>query len=102
MSKHSVKFLVICLSLAFALGLSAFSVVAEEFYPNPAAAQITAENVAAFFDTAFDVQRQDHELTGPVVSVVYRGEVLFNGGYGWADLVEVCIVGFWFVARRFC
>ena len=85
-SKHSVKFLVICLSLAFALGLSAFSVVAEEFDPNPAAAQITAENVAAFFDTAFDVQRQDHELTGAVVSVVYRGEVLFKGGYGWADL----------------
>ena len=75
---------------------------AEEFDPSSAAPQITAENVAAFFDAAFDVQRQDHELTGPVVSVVYRGEVLFNGGYGWADLVEVCIVGFWFVARRFC
>jgi len=75
---------------------------AEEFDPSSAAPQITAENVAPFFDAAFDVQRQDHELTGPVVSVVYRGEVLFNGGYGWADLVEVCIVGFWFVARRFC
>lgn len=81
-----MKFFVTCLSVAFALGLSAFAVVAEEFDPNPAAPQITAENVAAFFDTAFDVQRQDHELTGAVVSVVYRGEVLFKGGYGWADL----------------
>ena len=86
MNNHPMKFFVICLSVAFALGLSAGAVVAEEFDPNPAAPQITAENVAAFFDTAFDVQRQDHELTGAVVSVVYRGEVLFKGGYGWADL----------------
>ena len=86
MNNHPMKFFVTCLSVAFALGLSAFAVVAEEFDPNPAAPQITAENVAAFFDTAFDVQRQDHELTGAVVSVVYRGEVLFKGGYGWADL----------------
>ena len=85
-TNHPVKFFVICLSLAFALGLSAVAVVAEEFDPNPAAPQITVENVAAFFDTAFDVQRQDHEVTGAVVSVVYRGEVLFKGGYGWADL----------------
>ena len=85
-NNHPVKFFVICLSVAFALGLSAVAVVAEEFDPNPAAPQITAENVAAFFDTAFDVQRQDHKLTGAVVSVVYRGEVLFKGGYGWADL----------------
>ena len=83
---HPVKFFVICLSVAFALGLSAVTVLAEEFDPNTAAPQITAENVAAFFDTAFDVQRQDHEVTGAVVSVVYRGEVLFKGGYGWADL----------------
>jgi hypothetical protein len=66
-NNHPVKFFVICLSVAFALGLSAFSVVAEEFDPNPAAPQITAENVAAFFDTAFDVQRQDHKLAGAVV-----------------------------------
>ena len=56
MNYHPVKFFVICLSLAFALGLSAVAVVAEEFDPNPAAPQITVENVAAFFDTAFDVQ----------------------------------------------
>ncbi len=51
-----------------------------------AAPPITAEAVAAFFDTAFDVQRQDHRIAGAVVAVVYRGEVLFLGGYGWADI----------------
>ena len=58
MTNHPVKVFVICLSVTFALGLSAVAVLAEEFDPNPAAPQITAENVAAFFDTAFDVQRQ--------------------------------------------
>jgi CubicO group peptidase (beta-lactamase class C family) len=85
-NSHLVKFFVTCLSAVFALGLSAVTVLAEEFDPNPVSPQITAENVAAFFDTAFDVQRQDHELAGAVVSVVYRGEVLFKRGYGWADL----------------
>ena len=47
---------------------------------------INEENVAAFFDTAFSVQRQDHEIVGAVVSVVYQGEVLFKSGYGFADL----------------
>ena len=46
MTNHAVKVFVICLSVAFALGLSAVAVLAEEFDPNPAAPQITAENVA--------------------------------------------------------
>ena len=65
-NNHPVKFFVTCLSVVFALGLSAVAVLAEEFDPNPAGPQINAENVAAFFDTAFDVQRQDHKLTGAV------------------------------------
>jgi hypothetical protein len=32
---------------------------------------INPENVAAFFDTAFSVQQQEHELVGTVVSVGY-------------------------------
>lgn len=56
----------------------------------PIAAQdgpgLTAERVAAFFDAAFDVQRQDHGVVGAVVSVVHDGEVLVRRGYGWADL----------------
>jgi len=45
-TNHPVKVFVICLSVTFALGLSAVAVLAEEFDPNPAAPQITAENVA--------------------------------------------------------
>ncbi len=85
-NNHPVKFFATCLSAVFALGLSAVAVLAEEFDPSPVGPQITAENVAAFFDTAFNVQRQDHKLAGAVVSVVYRDEVLFKRGYGWADL----------------
>jgi len=48
--------------------------------------EVTAQSVAAFFYAAWNVQRQDHALVGAVVSVVYRGEVLFKRGYGWADL----------------
>jgi CubicO group peptidase (beta-lactamase class C family) len=64
--------------------------------PGPAAAYslsartvprtLTADNVRAFFDAAFAIQRREHALVGEVVSVVHRGDVLFTGGYGWADL----------------
>lgn len=47
---------------------------------------LTRENVAAFFDAAFDVQRRDHQMVGAVVSVVRDGGLLFERGYGWADL----------------
>jgi CubicO group peptidase (beta-lactamase class C family) len=47
---------------------------------------LTQENVAAFFDSAFTVQQKDHEIVGAVVSVVHDGQVLFEAGYGFADL----------------
>jgi CubicO group peptidase (beta-lactamase class C family) len=47
---------------------------------------ITAESVEAFFDIAFDVQRQQYPLVGATVSVVHDGRILFQRGYGWADL----------------
>lgn len=50
--------------------------------------ELSAERVAAFFDAAFDVQRQDHGIVGAVVSVVHDGDVLFERGYGWADLQD--------------
>ena len=53
-----------------------------------AAPALTAKSVASFFDAAFNVQRLDHAMVGAVVSVVYRGEILFKRGYGWADLEE--------------
>ncbi len=49
---------------------------------------ITADSVRRFFDTAFKVQQLDHKMVGSIVSVVYRGEVLFKTGYGWADLEQ--------------
>jgi len=50
--------------------------------------EINAASVEAFFDAAFDVQRQAHDLAGTVVSVVHDGDVLFQRGYGWADIDE--------------
>lgn len=47
---------------------------------------ISRNSVAAFFDDAFSVAHQDHRIAGAVVAVVYRGQVLFLGGYGWADI----------------
>jgi len=50
------------------------------------ASPITADTVADFFDTAFAVQQQDHRIAGAVVAVVHRGETIFLGGYGYADI----------------
>ncbi len=47
---------------------------------------LDAADVGAFFDSAFELQRLEHRLVGAVVSVVQRGEVVFQKGYGWADL----------------
>lgn len=47
---------------------------------------IDAESVAAFFDAAFELQRLEHRMVGAVVSVVQDGEIIFERGYGWADL----------------
>lgn len=62
-----------------------------DFGPRPTgstAPPINAETVEAFFDIAFDVQRLDHLLVGATVSVVHEGRVLFQRGYGWADLEQ--------------
>ncbi|MEM7016020.1 MAG: serine hydrolase domain-containing protein, partial [Pseudomonadota bacterium] len=48
--------------------------------------QISQETVKAFFDGAFHVQKQDHDLAGVTVSVVYENQVLFKAGYGYADI----------------
>ena len=86
MNSHLKLIRVVCLSAVLTLGMSVVAALAGESVPDLIGPPLTAENVAAFFDTAFDVQRQDHKLAGAVVSVVYRGEVLFKRGYGWADL----------------
>ncbi len=47
---------------------------------------ITKRSLTGFFDTAFEVQRKDHEIVGALVVVVKDGEVLFKRGYGFADI----------------
>ena len=51
-----------------------------------AAEPLDAREVAAYFDAAIPVERLEHELAGVVVSVVHDGEVIFQKGYGYADL----------------
>lgn len=86
MNSHLKLIRVACLSAVLTLGMSVVAAIEGESVPDLIGPPLTAENVAVFFDTAFDVQRQDHKLAGAVVSVVYGGEVLFKRGYGWADL----------------
>jgi len=86
MNSHLKLICVACLSAVLTLGMSVVAAIEGESVPDLIGPPLTAENVAVFFDTAFDVQRQDHKLAGAVVSVVYGGEVLFKRGYGWADL----------------
>jgi CubicO group peptidase (beta-lactamase class C family) len=47
---------------------------------------VNRDNVQSFFDAAFAVQTKDHQIAGAVVSVVYQGEVLYQAGYGFADI----------------
>ena len=54
--------------------------------PVPGFASLDASEVQQFFDAAFEVQRQEHELAGAVVGVVQDGDVLFKKGYGFADI----------------
>ena len=49
-------------------------------------AELDESEVRQFFDAAFEIQRQEHELAGAVVSVVQDGDVLFKKGYGFADI----------------
>lgn len=54
--------------------------------PGPGFAALGESEVRQFFDAAFEIQRQTHELAGAVVSVVQDGDVLFKKGYGFADI----------------
>ena len=56
--------------------------------PVPALAALDASEVEQFFDAAFEVQRQQHQLAGAIVAVVQDGEVLFKQGYGYADIAS--------------
>ncbi len=51
-----------------------------------AAPALTRVAIAEFFDTALTVQEQDYPIAGAVIGVVHDGEILYLGGYGWADI----------------
>lgn len=51
-------------------------------------AGLTASDVEQFFEAAWLIQRQEHELAGMTAAVVQNGEVLYLEGYGWADVEE--------------
>ena len=44
------------------------------------------KQVADFFDSAFAIERHEHEIVGAVVSVVQNDALVFEKGYGYADL----------------
>ncbi len=54
--------------------------------PATGIAALDESEVRQFFDAAFEIQRQEHELAGAIVSVVQDGDVLFKKGYGFADI----------------
>lgn len=58
--------------------------------PTPAAQTtpppINADEVAAFFDELMPEKLIDYKSAGAVVSVVANGEIIFNHGYGYANL----------------
>lgn len=64
-------------------GVPAAAAPARAFDAGPV---LDPESVEAFFDAAFHVQRIERALVGATVSVVHRGEVIFQRGYGFADL----------------
>ncbi|MCL6481921.1 MAG: beta-lactamase family protein [Firmicutes bacterium] len=53
-----------------------------------AAPALTAADVEAFFDGMIPLQLEQREIAGVVVVVVYRGQVLFAKGYGYADVAR--------------
>ncbi len=52
------------------------------------AAQLSREDLEAFFDGFIPTEIQRDDIAGAVVAVVKDGKVLFAKGYGWSDVKE--------------
>ncbi|HSE48691.1 MAG TPA: serine hydrolase [Terriglobales bacterium] len=86
----------LCALFLLILSLGAFAQVPKETKPQkavapapqpPAAAHpLTAEDLAGFFDAAVPMQLERENIAGAVVAVVKDGQVIFEKGYGYADV----------------
>ncbi len=60
------------------------------FWINPVMAtekaEITSEQLVAFFDTFFSGAIEENIIPGAVIAVVQKDNLLFSGGYSYADL----------------
>lgn len=54
--------------------------------PSSGPAQLTTEDLTAFFDGMMPLQIQQGNIAGAVVAVVKGGQVIFAKGYGYSDL----------------
>lgn len=52
----------------------------------PSAPQMTKEDVESFFDGFLPIELQEEDIAGSVICVVKDGKVLFEKGYGFADV----------------
>jgi CubicO group peptidase (beta-lactamase class C family) len=72
-----------CQSKPVATPLSSSPTPAAQTTPPP---PLNADEVAAFFDELMPEKLIDYKSAGAVVSVVANGKIIFNHGYGYANL----------------
>jgi len=53
-----------------------------------AAHELTTDDLGAFFDGVLNIELERDDIAGAVVSVVKEGKVLFEKGYGYADVAK--------------
>src|SRR5690349_14990935 len=56
--------------------------------PSPSVPPITASDVEALFDGLVPVELRREDVAGAVIVVVKDGKVLFQKGYGYADVAQ--------------
>lgn len=71
--------------LLLGLALTASSLAAPPQAALPAAPEMTAADLDAFFDGFFPMQLQREDIAGAVVVVVKDGKTIFSRGYGFSD-----------------
>ncbi len=74
--------------ISAAVLLSTAGVVAQHPGPDLRAPEMTAVDVEAFLDGLVPYQLEREDIAGAVISIVKDGEVLFAGGYGYADTAK--------------
>lgn len=80
MIKRLISSIVLMLLFLFITLFSINSVMANE---KP---EITSDSLAVFFDAFFDLTIEENKVPGAAIVVVQNDNLLFSGGYGYADL----------------